>query len=152
MHAERTFLSLWVWLDFKNYGGDSIGVHVIERVSYPLKQEIKGRDGWRKRSSSWCVWLEDRMKSLKAKARYPASGPPLLEPAWLLTSSSTMPTSWIRVMFLKILKVFFTVPSSSSTSPGTTEPNRWKWKQLHEFIWKRLRAHTSNCKRDWSLS
>lgn len=44
-------------------------------------------------------------------------------PTWPLTSSSTMPTSWTSVMFLKIFKVFLSVPSSSSTSPETRKGN-----------------------------
>lgn len=36
----------------------------------------------------------------------------------LLTSSITMLDSWTRVMFLKIFRVLFSVPSTSSTSPG----------------------------------
>lgn len=36
---KLTFLSLWVGLDFQHHSGDSISIHVIQRVSYPLREE-----------------------------------------------------------------------------------------------------------------
>lgn len=58
-NPKPTFLSFRVWLDFQHHSSDSISIHVIERVCYPLKQNIKregtlGEGDWAKSLKS-CV-------------------------------------------------------------------------------------------------
>ena len=43
MCSKLTFLSFWVWLDLQNHSGDGVSIHVIERISDPLKQVIRGK-------------------------------------------------------------------------------------------------------------
>lgn len=89
-----TLLSIGVGLDLQHHCSNGVSVHVVERVGDPLKQEHQ-TFRYRMGRKHWCT------------------GGQFVS----LTSSRTIPASCTRVMFLKILMVIFSAPSTCSTSP-----------------------------------